>query len=128
MLIWYANIPEETIYFKHRVQGPYKGIFFLILIVNFLCPLLILMKKSAKRNYTLLTFMGVLILFGHWIDFYQEIMGSLSKEHVTLSWIDFGILSLFVGIMINQVGRALASKPLVPKYHPFLKESIIHHT
>jgi len=28
MLIWYGNIPEETIYFKHRVQGPYKGIFF----------------------------------------------------------------------------------------------------
>ena len=43
MLIWYANIPEETVYFKHRVQGPYKGIFFLNLIINVICPLLILM-------------------------------------------------------------------------------------
>jgi hypothetical protein len=126
MLIWYANIPEETIYFKHRVQGPYKGIFFLNLIINFLCPLLILMKRSAKRNYTLVAFMAVLILFGHWIDFYQMVMGSLSKEHVTLGWLDFGILSLFVGLMIFFVSRALASKPLIPKSHPFLKESIIH--
>jgi hypothetical protein len=126
MLIWYANIPEETVYFKHRVQGPYKGIFFLNLIINFLCPLIILMKRSAKRNYTLVAFMAVLILFGHWIDFYQMVMGSLSKEHVTLGWLDFGILSLFVGLMIFFVSRALASKPLVPKSHPFLKESIIH--
>ncbi|MBU3744120.1 MAG: quinol:cytochrome C oxidoreductase [Sediminibacterium sp.] len=126
MLIWYANIPEETVYFKHRVQGPYKGIFFLNLIINFICPLLILMKRSAKRNYTLVTFMAVLIIFGHWIDFYQMVMGSLSKEHVTLGWMDFGILAFFVGCMIFFVSRSLASKPLVPKYHPFLKESIIH--
>ncbi|BAV09785.1 quinol:cytochrome c oxidoreductase quinone-binding subunit 2 [Filimonas lacunae] len=128
MLIWYANIPEETIYYKHRVQGAYKGIFFLNLIINFICPILILMKRGAKRNYTLITFMAVLIIFGHWVDFYQMVMGSLSKEHVTLGWLDFGIAAFFVGMIIFFVGRALASKPLVAKYHPFLKESIIHHT
>jgi hypothetical protein len=70
--------------------------------------------------------MAVLILFGHWIDFYQMVMGSLSPDHVTLGWLDFGILSLFVGLMIFFVGRALAKQPLVAKYHPFLKESVIH--
>ena len=126
MLIWYANIPEETVYFKHRLQGPYKGIFFFNLIINFVCPILILMKRAVKRNYTLMTFMAVLIMFGHWIDLYQMVMGSLSPEHVTLGWLDFGVLSFFVGLMIWGVGRSLASKPLTPKYHPFLKESVIH--
>ena len=70
--------------------------------------------------------MAVLIIFGHWIDFYQMVMGSLSKEVVTLGWLDFGILTFFVGLMIFFVGKSLASKPLIPKYHPFLKESIIH--
>ena len=128
MLIWYGNIPEETVYFKHRVQGPYKGIFFLNIIVNFICPLLILMKRGAKRNYTLVTFMAVLIIFGHWVDFYQMVMGSISKEHVTLGWLDFGIAALFIGLIIFFVGKELAKKPLVAKYHPFLKESVIHHT
>ncbi len=128
MLIWYGNIPEESIYFKHRIQGPYKGIFFLNLIINFICPLLILMKRSSKRNYTLMTFMAVLILFGHWIDFYQMVMGSISKEWVTLGWLDFGIAALFIGLMIFFVSKALVKKPLVPKYNPFLKESIIHYT
>jgi hypothetical protein len=128
MLIWYGNIPEETIYFKTRVQGPWRGIFYLNLIINFVCPLLILMKRSAKRNYTMLTFMSVLILFGHWIDFNQMVMASISKDHVTLGWLDFGIMALFVGVMIFFVGKALAKVPLVARNNPFLKESIIHHT
>lgn len=70
--------------------------------------------------------MAVLIIFGHWIDFYQMVMGSLSKDHVTLGWLDFGILAFFVGTLILFVGRSLASKPLIAKYHPFLKESVIH--
>jgi hypothetical protein len=127
MLIWYGNIPEETVYFKHRVQGAYKGIFFMNLIINFVCPLLILMKRAVKRNYTLMTFMAVLIIFGHWIDFYQMVMGSIRKDDATLTWLDFGIASLFIGLMIHFTSKALAKKPLVSEYHPFLKESIVHH-
>ncbi len=128
MLIWYANIPEETIYFKHRVQGAWRGIFLLNLIINFVAPLLILMKRGAKRNYTMLTFMSVLIIFGHWIDFNQMVMGSVSKDHVTLGWLDFGILALYAGMIIMFVGKALAKEPLVAKSHPYFKESILHHT
>jgi hypothetical protein len=128
MLIWYGNIPEETIYFKHRVQGPYKGIFFLNLIINFVCPILILMKRAPKRNYTMMTFMAVLILFGHWVDFYQMVMGSVRKEDASLNWLDFGIAALFIGLMIFFVSKALTKKPMIPKYNPFLKESVIHHT
>ncbi len=128
MLIWYANIPEETIYFKPRVQGVYKGIFFFNLIINFVAPILILMKKSTKRNYTMMTFMAVLIIFGHWIDFYQMVMASISKNTLTLGWLDFGVAAFFIGLMIHFVGKALARKPLVAKFHPYLKESIIHQT
>lgn len=73
MLIWYANIPEETVYFKQRSQGAYRGIFFLNLIINFLAPLLILMKRGAKRNYMLITIMACIIIFGHWVDYFQMV-------------------------------------------------------
>ncbi|HQW84762.1 MAG TPA: quinol:cytochrome C oxidoreductase, partial [Ferruginibacter sp.] len=63
MLIWYSNQPEETKYFIERIgtaskTGPYKGIFFLNLIINFVAPILILMTKGSKRNWTLMTFMA----------------------------------------------------------------------
>lgn len=128
MLIWYANIPEETIYFKPRMQGPYRGLFFLNLIVNFVAPILILMKRSSKRNYATLTFMSVLLILGHWIDFYQMVMPGTIGNDYSLGWFEFGILALYAGLLMYFVGRALAKAPLVPKYHPYLKESIIHHT
>ncbi len=128
MLIWYANIPEETIYFKDRMQGPYRGIFFLNLVTNFVLPLLLLMRRSSKRNYAAMTFLAVLIILGHWIDFYQMVMPGPLGEHYSLGWFEFGILALYAGLIMFFVGRSLAKSPLVPKYHPFLKESIIHHT
>ncbi|HEY8689206.1 MAG TPA: quinol:cytochrome C oxidoreductase [Chitinophagaceae bacterium] len=133
MLIWYSNQPEETLYFIQRIgtaahAGPYKGIFFFNLIINFVCPILILMKKAPKKNYTLMTFMAVLIIFGHWIDFYQMVMPGTVKGNPQMGWYEFGIPLGFVGLIMWGVGRYLSKYPLTAKNHPFLKESIIHHT
>lgn len=128
MLIWYANIPEETVYFEPRLQGVYRTIFFLNLIINFLAPLLLLMKRSSKRNYGTITMMSVLIIFGHWLDFYQMVFPSVSKEHVPFILADLGIALGFVGLIMFLTARQLAKYPLFAKNHPFLKESIIHHT
>ena len=128
MLIWYANISEETIYFKNRFTGPYSGIFYLSLIVNFLAPLLIYMRRSAKRNYATLVFMSVVIVFGHWLDLYQMVMGTLVPDHVPLNLFDFGLAAGFIGLIIWQTNALLAKHPLISRNHPFLKESIIHHT
>jgi hypothetical protein len=137
MLIWYANIPEETTYFKPRTgHGAYSVVFWLNFLINFICPLLILMTRGAKRNYTLMAFMGVLLIFGHWLDFFQmifpgvnKIAGTEKSEFFTADlMLSFGIGLGFVGLIILLVGHQLAKRPLTAKYHPFLKESIIHHT
>jgi hypothetical protein len=110
------------------MQGPYRGIFFLNLLINFLAPLLILMKRSSKRNYGTITMVASLILIGHWLDFYQMVFPSISTDHVPLMFVDFGIALGFVGIIMFVTARSLSRHPLVAKNHPFLKESIIHHT
>jgi hypothetical protein len=128
MLIWYANIPEETIYFKPRLQGAYRGIFFLNLIINFVLPFLLLMRRGSKRNYTCMTFVAVLIILGHWVDFYQMVMPGTMHEHYSLGWFEFGILIFYAGLIMYFVGRGLSKKPLLAVHHPFVKESLIHHT
>ena len=133
MLIWYSNQPEETIYFINRIgnqshTSPYKGTFWLMFIINFLAPLLILMSKGAKRNYTTITFMSVLILFGHWLDFYQMVFPGPSPDHAPTMLYDFGVGIGFVGLIMFVTGRTLSKWPLLTKNHPFIKESIIHHT
>jgi hypothetical protein len=138
MLIWYANIPEETVYFKSRISaqghegkgGAYSGIFWFSFIINFLAPLFILMRRGSKRNYTTMVFMAVVIIIGHWLDFYQMIFASIDPEHVNLGilLLDFGIAAGFVGIILQATGNALSKYPLIARNHPFIKESIIHHT
>jgi Ni/Fe-hydrogenase subunit HybB-like protein len=128
MLIWYANIPEETTYFKPRAQGIYSGVFWLMFMINFLAPILILMSRGAKRNYTTITFMSLLIIFGHWLDFFQMVFPGPSPDHVPLMLYDFGIGLGFVGLIMLVTGRALSKAPMLAKNHPLIKESIIHHT
>ena len=75
-----------------------------------------------------MTIMAVVIIVGHWLDFYQMIFASVLPEHVELGWLDFGVAAGFVGLIIFTVGRILAKYPVVGKNHPFIKESVIHHT
>ena len=128
MLIWYANIPEETIYFVPRMRGVYKGLFFLNLIINFVAPLLLLMKKDAKRNYTTVTVLAILIIVGHWLDFFLMVFPSISGDHIPVMLYDFGVALGFAGLIMFLTARALARSPLILMNHPFTKESIIHHT
>jgi hypothetical protein len=139
MLIWYSNQPEETIYFITRIgnrvmKSPYQGIFWLMFCLNFLAPLLLLMTRGAKRNYTTITFMALLILFSHWLDFYQMVFPGPMKDpatgmtHVPLILADFGVAAGFIGLIMFVTGRTLSRYPLLAKNHPFIKESIIHHT
>lgn len=133
MLIWFANIPEETTYFIPRVtsnhySGPYSGIFWFMFIINFFVPFLLLMKRGAKRNYTNMTIMCVVILFGHWLDYYQMVFASVSPKSVPMNLMDFGIAAGFIGLIMLMVGRSLNKYPMIAKNHPYIKESIIHHT
>jgi hypothetical protein len=126
MLIWYGNIPEETTYFKIRMQGPYSIIWFSVFIINFVMPILILMSRPSKRNYFTVTFMALIIIFGHWLDFYQMIMPGTLAEHWHLSWYEIGILAGFAGVMMISVATTLSKAPLVPSNNPLLKETILH--
>ncbi|MFV0606698.1 MAG: quinol:cytochrome C oxidoreductase [Niabella sp.] len=128
MLIWYANIPEETVYFKPRSEGIYSPIFWMVLIINFVAPILILMSRDSKRNYTTLTVMSILILFGHWLDFYQMVFPAVSPQKVPFILADMGVALFFIGIIMYVTGKSLSKYSLVAEGHPFVKESVIHHT
>jgi hypothetical protein len=128
MLIWYANIPEETVYFKPRTEGAYSGVFWMMFIINFVAPILILMSRDSKRNYTTVTFMALLIIFGHWLDFFQMVFPGISNDHVPTIVYDLGVGLGFAGLIMFVTGKALGKAPLIAKNHPFVKESLIHHT
>ncbi|PCJ86806.1 MAG: quinol:cytochrome C oxidoreductase [Flavobacteriales bacterium] len=123
MLIWYSNIPEEVTYYQARL-GDYQWLFFGMFLINFAFPMLILMDRAAKRNYTLLVIVGILIFIGHWLDLYLMVTPGTMKGHHVNGILEVGLFLGFLGLFINVVLRALTKAPLMVKNHPFLEESV----
>ena len=84
------------------------------------------MPRPNKRNYFVVTLVAIIILVGHWIDFYQMVMPATVQEHWKLGWFEFGIVCGFVGLVMYLDGNKLTTAPLVPQNNPLLKETIIH--
>ncbi len=72
MLIWYANIGEETVYFKHRADN-YPVLFYGNLVINFAIPFLVLLRNDTKRKFGSLGLVAGLVLIGHWWDYFLMI-------------------------------------------------------
>ncbi|OON69174.1 quinol:cytochrome C oxidoreductase [Hymenobacter sp. CRA2] len=129
MLIWYANLPEEAVYFNQRLggfDGKYTWLFFFNLIINFAFPFLVLMTRDAKRQIIMLKIVATAVLIGHWLDFYMMIMpGTLQGDSGFI--IEIGTGLVFLGGFLLLMTKRLSQASLVPVNHPFVEESV-HHT
>ena len=130
MLIWYANIPEETAYFNERFHG-YKYWFFINLIINFVVPFLFLMKRANKRSLNRLRVIGTIIIFGHWLDYYLLVIpGSLRHngggDFNDLWLAEIGFVTFIIGLFLYTTFSYLSRVPMYAKNHPFIKESLTH--
>jgi hypothetical protein len=150
MLIWYANVGEETIYYRERLDN-YKPLFFLNIIINFLAPFFVLMRNDTKRKVGTMAFVSIAVFFGHWLDFFLMIKPGAritameaaahaegaaheAGAHATEFAMGFslpglleigtmiGFLSLFLYIVLSRLSQA----SLTPKNDPYLEESLHH--
>ncbi len=125
MLIWYANIGEEVTYYQMRMEN-FKVLYFTMFLINFAFPMLILMSRDAKRNYGVLTFVGIIILIGHWTDVYLMISAGSLGANAKIGFLEVGLLLLCAGLFIRILLNNLSKAPLMPVNHPFLDESVHH--
>ncbi len=127
LLIYYANIPEETIYFMERLTSDYYSqIFFFNIVINFFFPFLALMTRNAKRKMNILRIVCFVVIIGHWFDFYLMITPGVLKDHGSLGPLEVGTFLIFAGLFLFIVGKRLASAPLIAKNHPMMDESLHH--
>ncbi|SDZ87618.1 quinol:cytochrome c oxidoreductase quinone-binding subunit 2 [Flavobacterium gillisiae] len=126
MLIWYANIPEEITYFITRIEL-YNLPFFGAIVMNFLFPILILVNTDFKRITWILVMAGVVILAGHYIDFFNMIMPGTVGDRWFIGISEIASVLFFLGLFIFVVFTALAKSPLLPKRNPYIEESKHFH-
>jgi hypothetical protein len=84
------------------------------------------MSRDAKRNYGVLTFVGIIILIGHWLDVYLMISAGSLGANAKIGLLEIGLLILCAGLFIRIILTNLSKAPLMPVNHPFLDESVHH--
>ena len=127
MLIWYAHIPEEILYFIERFRNPtYQFILWLTIILNFVFPTLLLMSRDCKRNYKYLVITGVIVLIGHWLDYFLMVTPGVMHSFGKIGFIEIGICLGCFGLFAHFTFNRLKKVNLVVKNHPFLDESKHH--
>ncbi len=129
LLIYYANLPEEAIYYRERFTG-YGGIykipFFVNILLNFITPFLVLMTRDSKRTPRILKLACWSIIIGHYFDFYNNIMPGTVGEHGGFGPVEFGFVLIFACGYIWSLSNQLTKANLVPRNHPMLEESLHH--
>lgn len=131
LLIWYANIPEETEYYVLR-HHHWNSIFFLNLALNFVVPFFGLMSRGAKRSVKRLKCIAMILLLGHFIDLYLMVAPKIFEHHNITSISGYGALQFlqllgYFGLFIFVVGKALSKNKLVSTGDPQLEEGMHLH-
>jgi hypothetical protein len=146
MLIWYGNVPDETVFYNYRMFGHWAGWSWALLICQFAFPFVMLLSRWTKRILPIFAFFIVWQLVFHWVDMYWNVMphyhwgsvvhggalkvtgpltGPVSNDAVdfnvgdVVTW--FGLIALFIG----AIGRGMKGN-LIPVKDPNLGASLAH--
>ncbi|PKL81910.1 MAG: quinol:cytochrome C oxidoreductase [Ignavibacteriae bacterium HGW-Ignavibacteriae-3] len=124
LLIWYANLPEETFWFLARWDGGWKYASIGLIIIQFLVPYMGLLSQPSKMNPKRLLIMSGVLLFAHYYDLYWLVMPNYEKGSVPFGWIELGFPILIAGLVITVFYYKSKNENLVPIGDPKLKRGI----
>ena len=123
-LMWYANLPEETIFYKARLEGSWQIVSLLLLVGHFGIPFFYLMGRAVKRTGWTLAVGGAWLLAMHFVDIYWQVMPTLHPEGVRPSALDVAALFAVGGCFLAAASWLMRRQALVPLRDPRLAESL----
>jgi hypothetical protein len=123
-LMWYGNMPEETIWYKTRMDGSWMTVSVVLLVGHFVAPFLYLMGRSVKRNGATLALGGAWLLVMHYVDLYWQVMPTLHPEGFRPALLDVTAVMAVGGSFVAAVSWLMRRQALVPLRDPRLPESL----
>lgn len=125
IIIWSGNLPEEIVWYKHRIHGGWLVMSVLIGFLHFGLPFLMLLSRPLKRSRHALALFACYMLLVHWLDYYWQV-GPNFYEHFTFHWLDFAALLAVGGLWCGTFFFLLRRRPVVPFRDPYLGETSGH--
>jgi hypothetical protein len=126
MLIWYADLPEEVVWYKQRVEGSWLGVALLLALAHFVLPFFLLLAKNVKGEPRTLGTVSLIVLFAHLVDLYWMVFPVLGTE-LSLGWPEVCFALFFVGLGLAWVQRSMSWGADLPVGDPLLAEGLEFH-
>jgi len=126
MIIWYGNIPEETIYYSVRWENGWQSLFFLDIILNWAVPFFFLLPVKASKNKYVIGFVILILIIGQYIDLYLQIMPGTTGV-LQFGFVEAGMYLGFAGLFALVLAISLGKAKIIPSNHPYIDESFNHH-
>jgi len=126
LLMWYADLPEEVVWYQKRMQGGWLAVILLAGVLHFVIPFLALLTRDAKQNPVMLRRMAGLMLFAHLLDLYWLIFPAV-LGHPVLSWPELSFALFFLAGALLWVRRVRGLGEDMPVGDPFLKQGLEFH-
>ncbi len=126
LILWYANIPELTVYYQPRFLGEWKYLFYAELFMNFAIPFVVMMADDIGKKKPVLIGISSLLIVGLWISLLVQIMPG-SYGVLQFGFIEVGMWLGYAGMFMLITLFALSKMNMVPQNHPQLEDSVHHH-
>jgi hypothetical protein len=124
LLIWYANIPDETQFFRHRMPGTWLYISLSLPFLRFFIPFFTLLSRPAKRNLKVLGVMAVWSVVMVYLDFYWIVMPVFYRNGPQIHWLDFATLGAVVSLAGLVFWSRFRRHAMVPEGDLRLEQSL----
>jgi len=124
MLIWYANMPEETFYLITRKTGPWGFVFLSTVFLRFFIPFFLLMGRDAKRNEKTMLLGAAVIILGEFLDIYLMIGPVVNPQKPLFGWIELGTFLGFLGIFGATLARFYGKHSILAARDPHILASL----
>jgi len=132
MLIWYANLPEETVYFIRRTEHGWLPYFLILPALKFVVPFILLVPREAKRNPRALVPVSVLILFAQFWELFLMVSPAVAHgaeaAHAHLPIVEFAATLGFAGLFTLVFRWYLARHDAVPLKDPAIQACLEYHS
>jgi len=128
MLIWYANIPEETFFYEMRMTGGWGYLTFLLPFVKFVIPFLLLLNRPNKRNLDFLYKLALYLLFVQFFELFWLVFPASFENFSLIHFVlafggTIGIVASFGLVLFWN----LSKHKLIPVGDPRLEDCLHHH-
>lgn len=123
MLIWYASLPEETVWYRKHWENGWSTLTWTLILLHFLVPFFGLLSRTAKRHPIILKAMAALLVVMHWVDLFWLVM-PLIRPQMSFTWYDFAALAGTSGLFFGVAAWTFGKAALVPIKDPHLADSM----